>query len=225
MKLINKINSMSRKRQTVLYTAIILLFVIVKLFFAEGCYTSPEAVMFACEKGLHYGPSEKVLHVERQERNALVIGKCSDGLSSVPATKKLLFWELGYGGDGTYVEGHIQTDGIEAVYDKRFHAIYGRSMLDDVESVRVVIGEYENGEPKKLAEVLFDEVDSDGFFWDSSEMSYIDTDENMWPEAVEIEGFDKDGNSIYMQSLEGTEIFDSDGELIYSDLDNIRGAE
>lgn len=225
MKLISKINSMSRKRQIILYIIIILLFD--AWHFCSGrSYTSPEAVLYACEKGLHYGPSEKILHVERQGINALVIGKCDGGLSSVPACKtRIGTWQLGYDRGGTSVKGYTKVEGIEAIYDRNFRAVYGLSTVEDVKRVRVVLGAYISGKFVKASEISMD-TDSDGFFWDSTKLAYFELkSEDIWLHAIEIEGYDENGESVYFTSEVGEELFDSGGELIYSDLEESQGAE
>ena len=84
MGVIKKINGLSRKRQTALFAVIVLILAGFRLISMRGrVFLSPEAVMYACERGLHYGPSEKVLKVEQQGRNALVIGKYDGGLSTL----------------------------------------------------------------------------------------------------------------------------------------------
>ena len=181
-------------------------------------YFSPEDVMYACERGLHYGPSEKVLKIEIQGKNALVIGKCEGGLSSVRATKGLFFWKLGYDGSGTAIEGLCATDTIDAWYDEEFNLVYGRSMIDDVKSVTVIMGEGE----KELFGMKMD-VDKDGFFYGYPEN--YERGEDEWPYVLYISGSDKAGNIIYETSLDGMEIFDSDGSLIYSSFRENSGAE
>ncbi len=196
---------MSRKRQTVFYIIIILL-IGVCYFAADSSYTSPEAVLYACEKGLHYGPSEKILHIERQDTNALVIGKCGDGLSSVPAYRTGIgTWKLGYDGGGTGVEGYTEVNGITAVFDRNFKAVYGMNNIEDAERVKVVVGYNDYNDDGKdyviMAEINLP-VDSDGFFFDSVTMNDVDfKTEDIWPEALEIYGYDENGEVIYFTSV------------------------
>ena len=91
MKLIKKINSLSRGKQTIIFIIIAAVLFLLRVGTSRDKYFSPEDVMYACERGLHYGPSEKVLKIEIQGKNALVIGKCEGGLSSVRAAKGLFF--------------------------------------------------------------------------------------------------------------------------------------
>ena len=174
--------------------------------------------MYACERGLHYGPSEKVLKVEQQGRNALVIGKYDGGLSSVRATKGLLFWRLGYDGDGTSIEGDCPTDTVDAWYDEDFGLLYGVSELEDVKKVTVAMGE---GDEEYFSMTL--DADRDGFFCGKPEDYDRNGDE--WPYVISITGYGKDGNLIYANNFLGEEIFDSDGSLIYSSLEEYQGAE
>ena len=174
--------------------------------------------MYACERGLHYGPSEKVLKVERQGKNALVIGKYDGGLSSVRATKGLLFWRLGYDGDGTSIEGDCPTDTVDAWYDEDFGLLYGVSELEDVKKVTVVMGE---GDEEYFSMTL--DADRNGFFCGKPEDYDRNGDE--WPYVISITGYGKDGNLIYANDFLGEEIFDSDGSLIYSSLEEYQGAE
>ena len=218
MKLIKKINSLSRGKQTVIFIIIAVVLFILKTGISRDKYLSPESVMYACERGLHYGPSEKVLKTEIQGKNALVIGKCDGGLSSVRATKGLFFWRLGYDGSGTAIEGLCSTDTIDAWYDEKFNILYGVSMLDDVKTVTVVMGE---GETELFGMKM--DVDKDGFFWGVPQN--YEPGEDEWPYALYISGSDRDENIIYEDSLLGEEIFDSDSSLIYSSFRETSGAE
>lgn len=218
MKLIKKINSLSRGKQTIIFIIIALVLMAFRAGISRNKYLSPEDVMYACERGLHYGPSEKVLKTVIQGKNALVIGKCDEGLSSVRATKGLLFWNLDYDGSGTAVEGLCSTDTIDAWYDEKFNLVYGISMIDGVKSVTVIMGE---GETELFG--LKMDVDKDGFFYGTPENYKYKEDE--WPYALYISGSDKDGNLLYESGLEGEEIFDSDGSLIYSSFRETTGAE
>ena len=205
MGVIKKINGLSRKRQTALFAVIVLILAGFRLISMRGrVFLSPEAVMYACERGLHYGPSEKVLKVEQQGRNALVIGKYDGGLSSVRATKGLLFWRLGYDGDGTGIEGDCPTDTVDAWYDEEFGLLYGVSELEDVKKVTVAMGE---GEKESFRMTL--DVDEDGFF--SGKPEDYDRNEDEWPYDISITGYGKDGNLIYANVFLGEVIFDSDG--------------
>ena len=219
MGVIKKINGLSRKRQTALFAVIVLILAGFRLISMRGrVFLSPEAVMYACERGLHYGPSEKVLKVECQGRNALVIGKYDGGLSSVRATKGLLFWRLGYDGDGTSIEGDCPTDTVDAWYDEDFGLLYGVSELEDVKKVTVAMGE---GDEEYFSMTL--DADRDGFFCGKPEDYDRNGDE--WPYVISITGYGKDGNLIYANNFLGEEIFDSDGSLIYSSLEEYQGAE
>ena len=219
MGVIKKINGLSRKRQTALFAVIVLILAGFRLISMRGrVFLSPEAVMYACERGLHYGPSEKVLKVERQGRNALVIGKCEGGLSSVRATKGLIFWQLGYDDDGTGIEGFCPTDTVDAWYDEDFGLLYGVSELEDVKKVTVAMGE---GDEEYFSMTL--DADRDGFFCGKPEDYDRNGDE--WPYVISITGYGKDGNLIYANDFLGEEIFDSDGSLIYSSLEEYQGAE
>ena len=219
MGVIKKINGLSRKRQTALFAVIVLILAGFRLISMRGrVFLSPEAVMYACERGLHYGPSEKVLKVERQGRNALVIGKCEGGLSSVRATKGLIFWQLGYDGGGTGIDGFCHTETVDAWYDEEFGLLYGVSELEDVKKVTVVMGE---GDEEYFSMTL--DADRDGFFCGKPEDYDRNGDE--WPYVISITGYGKDGNLIYANDFLGEEIFDSDGSLIYSSLEEYQGAE
>ena len=97
--------------------------------------------------------------------------------------------------------------------------------VEDVKRVRVVLGAYISGKLVKASEISMD-TDSDGFFWDSTKLAYFEfKSEDIWLHAIEIEGYDENGESVYFTSEVGEELFDSDGELIYSDLEESQGAE
>ena len=186
MKLNDRFNMISRKKQIIIFSLILILFVFWRLGGLTHSYASPEAVMYACEKGLHYGPSEKVLLVEKEGRNALVIGKCDGGLSSVKATKSGLAWNLGYDGGGTAIEGLCRTETVGAWYDHEFNMVYGISLMKDISKVRLTVED----DSSEVAELEF-ETDEDGFFYGKLP--------------------DYEGNMIYISETEG---YNAAGEMI-----------
>ena len=85
-----------RKREILIFAVLIIILGTWRFGGFQQIYLSPSKVMYACERGLHYGPSKKVLLEYKQGRDCLVIGKVDDRtLSVVPARKTLLgMWKM-----------------------------------------------------------------------------------------------------------------------------------
>ncbi len=124
----------------------------------------------------------------------------------------------------TGVEGYAEANGITSVYNRDFKAVYGLSNVEGVKSVNIVLGGYTPGGYVILAEILMD-VDSEGFFFDSTVMANVEFDPDDWPNVLAAYGYDENGEIIYSENIVGQQIFDSGGNLIYSDFDEPRGVE
>lgn len=85
---------MNRKKEIVIFIMIIPLLLFSFLRLGEYRF-SAEGVFYAWERGLGYGPSEKILgEYELVEDGKTIIGKCEGNLSVVTAKRAFgLFWK------------------------------------------------------------------------------------------------------------------------------------
>lgn len=157
-----------------------------------GYYLTPESVFYACEKGLLYGPSEKILdEYELPDGGKLIVGKWDGNLSAVPAERAFgILWKLKSGG----VSGFISCDKVVAAYLIRNGRVIGLTSNQKVKEVSCGI-EYGDSDNPFIKEITMT-VDQDGYFT------------GIWGEQK------GDGYYEYISYLEGK---DSKGEVIYRD--------
>jgi len=186
-----------RKRQILIQIVLIIFFGLV-LFDRSRLYRTPEQFLRANEKGLHYGPSDKIL-VEEEYSNGdlLVIGKIGDDALSIGEGKRKMFFFWGMPGGGFTGYRPISEDkDVMAEYLERFHAVAG---LTDNKDIKEVEFKLYCGRDHAATERA--EVDDEGFFMiyldDGLIEKYREDDNFVWFYPLEIKGFDKDGNMIY----------------------------
>ena len=186
---------MNRKRQTVIFIVIIFVLGIWRFGGAQQIYVSPEKVLYACERGLHYGPSDKVLLKKKIGKEVLVIGKLSDGLSVVKTEKSLLgMWRIADGGITGKIEAVKDAD---VFYSNTFKLVYGYSKNPEIKSVKFSI-EKVSGDSRNIIDTFECTVDSDGFFYaDTPEYEYDSQSQYLY--AVDLLGFDESENLIYSE--------------------------
>lgn len=187
---------MSRKKETIIFIVIILVLGFWRFGGGQQLYFSPEKVMYACEKGLHYGPSEKVLLKKQMGNRAIVIGKLNDGISVVHSKRSLLgMWKLGEGS----VTGYWKTvDDVEAAYSSRFSLIYGAVKNKDIKTIEIAAAQVKDGELEILEEANCN-VDDDGFFY-ANTGDYYTEDDGVYFRIAYIYGFDENSTLIYSYS-------------------------
>lgn len=192
--MIRRINKISKVKQIFIFIAIIFIAAAFKFsgFYHE--YRSPEAVFYACEEGLHYGPSKKILYTKRMENKALVIGRTDDGLSAVQTQKKWYgTWTLLSGGT---IDGNLPVDENGAFYDDQFNFLYGLCKDNNIKNVKITLGSYDG--IKGITEYgSYDiNVNENGFFYSDVEPIKADTEgDYIYP--VYIGGFDENGQLVY----------------------------
>lgn len=119
-----------RKRQLMLY---LLLIPLLGAFYIQShrLYFSPEEVFYACERGLHYPPSEEILLEFEAEGKTVLVGRQEDGIFVVPAVRSGFLWRMASGGvDGFFaceeaLQGYITYGGyyLGLCTDERIAAV------------------------------------------------------------------------------------------------------
>lgn len=94
-----------RKRQLALY---LLLIPLLGAFYiqTQHLYFSPEEVFYACERGLHYPPSEEILLEFEAEGRTILVGRQEEGLFVVPTVRSGFLWRMA----GGQVDGFFACD-------------------------------------------------------------------------------------------------------------------
>ncbi|KAF5039593.1 hypothetical protein [Anaerotignum sp.] len=188
---------MNRKRQIWVFIIIIPLLYF-SFFRLGGYYLTAESVFYACEKGLLYGPSEKILaEYELPKGGKLIVGKWGENLSAIPAERAFgLLWKLKSGG----VSGLILCDKVVTAYLFSDGRVIGLTSNQDVKEVSCTI-EYGDSDKPFIREVTMT-VDQDGYFTGN------------W-------GKKKDDDYEYISYLEGR---NGMGQVIYRDGKSPEGA-
>ncbi len=188
---------MKRKRQILIQIVLIVVFGFF-LFDRSNLYRTPEDFLRANEKGLHYGPSDKILVKEEySDGSLLVIGKIGDDALSIGEGKRKLFFFWGMPGGGFTGYRPISEDReTVAEYLERFHAVVGLTNNENIKEVefKLFVG-------RDHAATERAEVDENGFFMarldDGLIEKYREDDNFVWFYPLELKGFDKDGKLIY----------------------------
>ncbi|MPN40831.1 hypothetical protein SDC9_188371 [bioreactor metagenome] len=151
-------------------------------------------MFYACEKGLHYGPSKEILYIKRMGNKALAIGRIDDGLSAVQ-TQKTWFgtWALSSGGS---IDGHLPVEENGAFYDDEFNFLYGLCNDKNIENVKVTLGSDDSTQGKQEYGTYDIKVNDGGFFY--SDLLPIESGvSGDYILPIHIEGFDESGQLIY----------------------------
>lgn len=188
---------MNRKRQIFLFIIIIPLLYI-SFLRLEGYYLTAERVFYACEKGLHYGPSEKILaQYELSKGSKLIVGKWNGNLSAVPVEPEFgVLWKLKSGG----VSGLIPCDKEVSTYIVREDRIIGLTSIKEVKEISCRI-EYGDSNHPSIKEITM-QVDEDGYFT------------GIWGEQKGEDYY------VYISYLEGK---NSKGQVVYRDGKSLDG--
>ena len=160
---------MKRKKQCLCY-----LFLIVALSFLyiqmNRLYFSPEAVFYACERGLRSGPSEEILlQCDIADGGVMLVGRQKEGLFVVPAEKDhIFFWRM----KGGTVDGAFPVeDGAVKGYIMREGTFVGLSRCPEVTEISFVAEDIETDIFRKFDCV----VGENGFLMCETEMNGWDS--------------------------------------------------
>lgn len=148
-----------RKWQTVLY--IFLIFVLSGFYIhMHQLYFSPEDAFYACERGLHSGPSEEIiLQHELEDGSLMVVGRQEEGLFVVPVERTHLFlWRMKSGGIDGFLKCDQPLNGYQT-YDGNY---LGLCLDDNITEFSILVGNYEDRQWQELiypveGELIFEE--------------------------------------------------------------------
>lgn len=190
---------MKRLRRIILHLLVILL-VLVLAFQYNSLYLSPQAVMKANERGLHYGPSQQMLlEYDGPENTRLLIGKVDDRtLSVIPAQRAwIVFWKLRSGGITGYLPMFSDLHTVTG-YAREFQLFYGITDCPGAASIRIALQGYDEktGEPLD-PQILELPVDENGFFYLEKAVSPEEDSRYEYANSAYATVYDSDGNVLY----------------------------
>lgn len=188
-----RFNEISRGKQIFIFIAIIFVAAAFKFSGLNHEYHSPVDVFYACEEGLHYGPSKEILYIKRTGNKALVVGRTDDGLSAIQTHKNWYgTWTLLSGG----IDGNLPVDENKAFYDDQFNFLYGLCSNNKIKNVKITLGSSEGMKGTTEYGTYDINVNEDGFFYMDVQPIESDTQgEYIYP--IYFEGFDENGQLIY----------------------------
>jgi hypothetical protein len=178
-----------RKWQTVLY--LFLIFVLSGFYIhMHQLYFSPEDVFYACERGLHSGPSEKiVLQHELEDGGLMLVGRQDDGLFVVPVEKTHFFlWRM----KGGRVDGFIKCDkplNGYLTYDGHY---LGLSLDEKITEMSFILGNHPDLSWREYVCPVADEL-----VFIEAEQIWGDAEQNTDDYIVYTEGRNVSGEVIY----------------------------
>lgn len=190
---------MKRLRHTALHLAVIGL-VLAVAFYYSALYFTPEQVMAANERGLHYGPSRQILlEYDGPANTRLLIGKVDDRTLSVIPTQRawMVFWKLSSGGITGYRSMFSDLHTVTG-YEREFQLFYGLTDCPGAASVRVALQGYDEktGEPLE-SQILELPVDENGFFYLENAISPEEDSRYEYANSACATVYDADGNVLY----------------------------
>lgn len=143
-----------RKRQTAIF---LILSILLALFYwnTHPLYFSPEEVFSACERGLHYPPSEEILLQFEAEGKRVLVGRQEDGLFVVPAVREGPFWRMPSG----MIDGFFSSKEPVAGYMTYGGYYLGLCTEENITTVSIIA---ENTEEKQWRE--YSGIVEDGIF-------------------------------------------------------------
>ena len=188
---------MKRKRQIVIQLVIIVVLGLI-LFDRSRLYRTPVEFLRANEKGLHYGPSDKILLQEEYTNgDLLVIGKIGEDALSIGEGKRKMFFFWGMPGGGFTGYRPIGEDKEVVVeYLERFNAVVGLTNNKNIKEI-----EFDLFHNRDYVATESAKVNDEGFFVAYLDDGYIEKykeKENfVWLYPLEVKGFDSNGKLIY----------------------------
>ncbi|WMI80642.1 hypothetical protein [Anaerotignum sp. MB30-C6] len=203
---------MNRKKEMLIYIILIPLFIFTFMRLGGYFFTAKD-VFYACEEGLSYGPSEKILaEYEFQDKSRLIVGMWEENLSAISVRPAFgVLWKLKQGG----VRGFIPCDKMVtgALFaNGKVIGLTGNKEISEV-YCRIEYGDYEN---PMIQEVTM-AVDQDGFFngeWESQ------SPEDMNGFIAYTEGRNSRDEVIYRDGMTKQGVYYNDGveeQLIYEE--------
>lgn len=162
-----------RKWQTVLY--IFLIFVLSCFYIhMHQLYFSPEDAFYACERGLHSGPSKEIiLQHELEAGSLMLVGRQEEGLFVVPVEKThLFFWRMQSGG----VDGFFKCDKPLNSYQTYDGNYLGLCLDENITEFSILVGNYADRQWEELiypieGELIFEQPNLN---WDDRYIVYTE---------------------------------------------------
>ena len=172
-----------RKWQTVLHIFLIFLLSYFYILMNQ-LYFSPEDAFYACERGLHSGPSEEIiLQHELDDGSLMVVGRQEKGLFVVPVEKTHFFlWRMKSG----WIDGFLKCDKPLNGYQTYDGNYLGLCLDENITEFSLLVG---NNKDRQWEEVVYPV---------EGELIFVDADLN-WDDnyIVYTEGRDAEGNVIF----------------------------
>ncbi|WP_304509690.1 hypothetical protein [Anaerotignum sp.] len=194
---------MKRKKEIVIFMILIPLLLFSFLRLGEYRF-SAEGIFYAYERGLGYGPSEKILgEYELAEGGKLILGKWEGNLSAVTVKRAFgVLWKKMNDG----IAGCYSRNKVVSAYTFNEGEIMGLSLNPEIREVycRIEYGDFEN---PSIQEVTLP-VNHDGLIW--GEWEYQDN-EDVYQDIAYLEGRNSDGEVIYRDGMTDEGIYYNDG--------------
>lgn len=186
---------MNRKKQILIFILIIPLLL---TFFMRmnGYFFTAEGVLHATERGLLYGPSDRILaELPVADGGRLMLGRVKGGISAIPVQRR---WAILWGMKDGYISGYQPCEKEVSAFSFAGKTVAGISTHPEVSQVFCRL-EY-RGENSSVDDTLTSEVtmtvDEEGFFLGD------------WRDSMEM------GDYIFICYTEGR---NAEGEVIYRD--------
>lgn len=198
---------MNRKKEIIIFIIIIPLLLFSFLRLGEYRF-SAEGIFYACERGLGYGPSEKILgEYELEEGRKLIVGKCQGNLSVIPVQRAFgVLWKLKSGG---VVNGLVDCEKVVTAKLFRGGKVMGLTSEKEISEVycRIEYGDYGNDENPSIQEMTMT-VNEDGFFYGIWSTEILD---DTFQHIAYIEGSNSNGKVIYQDGMTSEGIYYNNG--------------
>lgn len=189
---------MKRLRRTLLHLAVTGL-VLAVVFCYNSLHFTPEQVMAANERGLHYGPSQQILlEYDGPNHDRLLIGKVDDRTLSVIPTQRawLVLWKLKSGGVTGYLSMGPELHTVTS-YEREFQLFCGITDCPGAASIRIVIPGYDDTGNPLEPQILELPVDENGFFYLEHVISPEEDSRYEYANVAYATVYDGDGNILY----------------------------
>lgn len=194
---------MNRKKEIVIFIIIILL-LLFSFLRLEDYRFSGKDVFYAYERGLSYGPSEKILaEYKIAEGEKLIVGKWEGNLSIVSVKRVFgVLWKRKSG----EISGLITCDKVVSAYLLNNGAIIGFTPNPEISEVyfRIEYGDYENPSIQEATMA----VNQDGLIW--GQWEYQDNEE-VYQNIAYTEGRNSGGEVLYQDGMTDEGIYYNNG--------------
>lgn len=167
-------------------------------------FFTAEDVFYACERGLGYGPSDKILgEYDLEGRSKLIVGKWNGDLSVVPAEPAfVVLWKLKDGGVSGFIPCEKIVTGNLLIDGKILGLVSDREISEVI--CQVEYGDYEN----PLTQQISMGVDENGFF--GGEWKNQNPDDS-YARITYIEGINEQKEVVYRDGMSPEGVYYNNG--------------